>query len=69
MRWLSDTTKAVPASVGEASMFWIQASAGSPGTLSRTLVQLPPSSRVIWTLPSSVPTQITPASTGDSATV
>jgi|GEM_PF-4299571 len=60
---------AVPASVGDASMLPIQVSAGRPGTRSRTFVHVAPSSRVICTLPSSVPTQITPGSNSSSAMV
>ena len=39
------------------------------GTFARTFVQDLPASRVTCTLPSSVPAQITPASTGDSTTL
>ena len=46
-----------------------QVASGTSGTLGRTLVQVVPPSGVSCTLPSSVPVQITPGASGDSATV
>ncbi len=50
---------------GLASIHDTQDDGGTPVFLVR-LVQLRPPSRVSWTLPSSVPTQIRPACLGDS---
>jgi hypothetical protein len=59
----------VPASWGEASIRDTQELGGRPRTFFVTSVQVAPSSRVTWMLPSSVPAQITPRCTGDSAIV
>ena len=49
---------------------WLtQVQAGRSGTLAMTLCQVLPPSRVIWRLPSSVPTQIRFSLSGDSAMV
>ncbi len=65
-RCASTTTQAVPASQREASMQLTVAHSGKPfGVIS---VQLTPPSRLRWTRPSSVPAQIRPCSSGDSAT-
>jgi hypothetical protein len=60
---------AVPGSKWDASILATQANAGSPRMLPVRSVQFTPPSRVIQILPSSVPAQITPACTGDSAMV
>ena len=60
-------TVRLPAAVREGSTPATTASAPSPGTLGATFVHVFPSSRVTCRLPSSVPAQITPRCTGDSA--
>ena len=57
----------MPAASRDASTVGIQALGARPGTLRRTFAHVFPPSRVTWTLPSSVPTQITLESSGDGA--
>ena len=64
--WRSNVAYAVPAAYFDASTQLTHDALGSPGTLPTTFVQVLPLSRVIWTLPSSVPTQIVLAFFGDS---
>ena len=64
-------TNAVPASYGDANTRLTQRSTGAPAAASAGVmsVHVAPASRVSCTLPSSVPTQMTPAVTGDSDSV
>src|SRR5438067_2175123 len=62
----SNAAYAVPGSKRLASTHETQLAFGKPETFPATLVQCPPPSRVSWTLPSSVPTQMVFASRGDS---
>src|SRR5689334_24961802 len=55
---------AVPASNGDTPTWYTRPSSGSPFALGRTLVHVFPPSFVTWTLPSSVPNQITFVSVG-----
>ena len=55
-----------PRRSGPASTELTQVFFGSPGTLPATFVHVLPPSRVTWTLPSSVPTQMTLRFFGDS---
>ena len=57
-------TYAVAASCGDGSITYVSA---SPTPLGVTFVHVFPPSRVSWTSPSSVPTQMVCASNGDSA--
>ncbi len=59
----------MPASKCDASIRATQVFGGTPCTFLRTSVQVRPPSRVTCMFPSSVPVQMTPACTGDSATV
>ncbi len=60
-RWLSNTTKAVPASCGDGVIIGTQVPGGTPLARPSMRVQFWPPSRVTCTRPSSVPTQIVPA--------
>src|SRR5258708_22668679 len=62
----SNVAYAVPGSKRLASTQVTQLAFGKPGTLPTTFVQCAPPSRVSCTFPSSVPTQIVFASSGDS---
>ena len=64
--WRSNAANAVALSNRLASTQLTQEKGGSPGTLRVTFCQVFPESRVTWTLPSSVPTQMVFASSGDS---
>src|SRR5262245_30713075 len=67
--WPSKVAYAVPSSKWLASMRDTQVHLGSPATFFVMLLQLLPPSRVICTLPSSVPTQIRSEFFGDSQIV
>src|SRR5438105_15708499 len=62
----SNAAYAVPGSKRLASTHETQLAFGKTETFPATLVQCPPPSRVSWTLPSSVPTQMVLVSRADS---
>src|ERR1022692_4416346 len=64
--WRSKVGQAVPSAKQLASTQDTQGAFPTPCTLAATLVQCWPPSRVIWTLPSSVPAQIRWSFLGDS---
>ena len=67
MNLRSNVAYAVQAARRLASTWLTTASGPTPGTFRSTRFHVRPPSRVSCRLPSSVPTQITPACTGDSA--
>src|SRR5262249_40255983 len=69
VRWPSNVAYAPPASNGDASTRDTCVSFGTPGTLSTTFFQVRPPSRLTCRLPSLLPTQTIPGTTGDSLIV
>src|SRR6185312_218703 len=68
LRWPSNETYAVLASVADATMRLTHVPLGTSGIFASTCVQVAPALRVSQTFPSSVPAHIVPFATGDSDT-
>ncbi len=67
MCWRFSTTYAAPASKRDGATHHTVPHGGRSGMFFVTFVQWPPPSCVTFTCPSSLPVQMTPALTGDSA--